>query len=105
MNISDVSDKFLARCGSTKIPLYQVWSRGSSIGIRVGSDPKRARLTGDHVFFGHNLTHQLGTGLGAFGHQISMDTPIPIGLIRVFEIEPDPISKLLAAGRGGRLGP
>src|SRR5690625_3424993 len=101
MNISDVSDKFLARPGGAEIPLYQVRDRLSSIGLGVGSGPKRARLTGDHVFFGHNLTHQLGTGLGAFGDQISMDTPIPIGLIRVFEIEPDPISKLLAAGRGG----
>jgi hypothetical protein len=52
--------------------------------------PKWAWLAGDQVLITHDVAHQFRGTLGAFVGQVCVDTPIPVGPVRVFEEVVDP---------------
>ena len=51
----------------------------------------------------HDVADQLRGTLTAFFDQVGVDTPIPVGSLRVFEIVSDPGAQRVTPHLGGRL--
>jgi hypothetical protein len=118
VNVSDVSDHFLAGSGGGEVPIHQIRDRAVIAGHR-GGRPPRSGLAGDQVEVAHQLPHELGADLLALTNELGMHATVPIGLIGMIENRLDqpcevgpanhssrgrPVSPFIIS-RGGHLGP
>ena len=99
----NVTDELHAGAVGGEVPLHQV-RYGQSLDVRVCRATKRAWLAGDQALITHDVANQLRGTFTAFINQVGVNTPIPVGSLRVFEEVMDPGAKRVTPSRGGRLG-